>query len=155
MSVELKIKAKHLAFEPGIIRKEEQKLKKAIRAHYANIQINPGSNTAPPTEKERLRESLYRHRVWDVRNESRATHLTRAFIAGKPYRSVESKSDMNFVQAYMLSRMSSMIAKYDPRYKNKLPRKPKPMEYGFAEKDAVYRKALSNVRKDILEWMNA
>jgi hypothetical protein len=31
MSIELKIKAKHLALEPGIIRHEEEKLKERIK----------------------------------------------------------------------------------------------------------------------------
>ena len=103
MSVELKIKAKHLALEPTIIRKEEQKILKQIRSSKCN-------DTA---EAFRKFESLHNHRVWNVRNEARATHLARAFIEGKPYRSVENKvNDPSVLRCYILPRVIAMVAKY-------------------------------------------
>lgn len=105
MSIELKIKAKHLALEPGIIRAEEQKLKKQIR-------YNKGGDTAKLIYKL---EDLCHHRRWDVRNESRATHLARTYLAGKPYKSVEIKTDMNFLVQYILPRIHAMVVKYGDR----------------------------------------
>ena len=60
--VKLKIKVKHLATEPAIIRHEEKKLKGFSRA------------------------DLQYHRIWDVRNEARATQLAIAFMKGKDIR---------------------------------------------------------------------
>lgn len=103
MSVELKIKAKHLALEPAIIRKEEQKILKQIRSSKCN-------DTA---EAYRKFESLHNHRVWNVRNEARATHLARAYIEGKPYSSVEkSIHDRSVLRCYILPRVIAMVAKY-------------------------------------------
>lgn len=111
MSIELKIKAKHLALEPAIIRKEEQKLKKQIRWMKEHQQ--------PTEDIERKRNSLYLHRVKNVRDEARATHLARAYIAGKSYMSVE-KTCKDFEKVLSLSgRITSMVSKYgnDPVYK--------------------------------------
>lgn len=66
--VKLKIKALSLAEESRIIRK----LEKGCIGLYGH---NP----------------IYHHRVWDVRIESRATHLARAFLSGKKYSEVEPK----------------------------------------------------------------
>lgn len=105
MSVELKIKAKHLALEPAIIRKEEQKILKQIRSGYCN-------DTAAALRKY---ESLHNHRKWNVRNESRATNLARAFIAGKLYSTVEQKrkpeNDSKF-QRFVIPRIVAMVNKY-------------------------------------------
>ena len=103
MSVELKIKSKHLALEPAIIRKEEQKLLKQIRSSKCN-------DTA---EAFRKFESLYLHRVRDVRYEARATLLARAYIEGRPYSSIEKKiHDKSVLRCYILKRVVSMVAKY-------------------------------------------
>lgn len=104
MSIELKIKAKHLALEPAIIRKEEKKLLKQIRWMKEHQQ---------PTEKlEYKRNSLYEHRVKNVRDEARATNLARAYIAGKTYTSIE-KTCKNYEKLFSLSgRITSMVAKY-------------------------------------------
>ena len=105
MSIELKIKAKHLALEPAIIRKEEQKILKQIRSSKCN-------DTA---EAFRKYESLHNHRVWNVRNEARATHLARAYIAGMPYSSIEKKiHDKSVLKCYILPRVVAMVAKYGP-----------------------------------------
>ena len=63
MSIELKIKSKHLAFEPAIIRHEEYKLLEQIRWHKKHHQITADS---PDPELEKLqykRHSLYCHQI--------------------------------------------------------------------------------------------
>ena len=109
MSVELKIKAKHLALEPAIIRKEEQKILKYIRSKK-NYQDHNGL-----AKLNRLYYSLSQHRKTVVRNASRATHLARAFIAGMPYNRVERKRDCEivFIRS-ILPEVFRMVAKYGP-----------------------------------------
>lgn len=105
MSIELKIKSKHLALEPAIIRKEERKLLNHIRSGRSN-------DTAAAIRKY---ESLHNHRKWNVRNEARATELARAYITGKPYLSVEQKrkdeNEYKFL-VYIVPRIVAMVNKY-------------------------------------------
>ena len=108
MSIELKIKSKHLSLEAKVIRFEERKLKKQIR-WMANRQ-------ALPPEFENKYQSIHNHRVWNVRNENRATFLARAYLAGKPYRSVEHKrKDDAVFNFYILPRVFEMVNKYGPK----------------------------------------
>jgi hypothetical protein len=94
MSVELKIKSKHLSEEARIIRFEERKLR--------------GKETPPP-----IWFSIRQHRKWDVRNENRATFLARAYLAGKPYASVEKKVKSEGKRDfYIIPRLVAMINKY-------------------------------------------
>ena len=105
MSIELKIKAKHLALEPNIIRKEECKLKKQMKH-------NRDGETSY-WELSRKREELSVHRRWNVRNESRSTHLARAFIEGRTYHSTERKrNDDNLFQMYIIPRIHAMVQRY-------------------------------------------
>lgn len=105
MSTELKIKAKHLALEPAIIRKEEQKILKRIRSGRVN-------DTTPLLRKY---NELHLHRKWNVRNEARATELARAFLAGKEYKKVEQKrkpeNEYKF-KNYIVPRIAAMVQKY-------------------------------------------
>lgn len=103
MSIELKIKSKHLALEPAIIRREENKILKRIRSGRCN-------DTASAQLKY---ESLHNHRKWNVRNEARATELARAYLANKPYKSVEAdrKDETKFI-VYIVPRVVSMVNKY-------------------------------------------
>jgi hypothetical protein len=104
MCIELKIKAKHLALEPSIIRCEERKLKKQMK-------YNRGEKSY--WDLERKRESLICHRRWNVRNESRATELARAYLAGKPYSYVEKKrKDDGMFQLYIVPRIVAMVTRY-------------------------------------------
>jgi hypothetical protein len=107
MSVELKIKSKHLALEPAIIRTEENKLKRKIR--WARLhQQNEEEMSATCSLN-----SFCSHRRWDVRNESRATYLARAYIEGREYQSVEkSKKEEAVFHLYILPRVVSMVIKY-------------------------------------------
>lgn len=106
MSIELKIKSKHLALEPAIIRREEKKLLKRVRSGRCN-------DTA---EVLRKYESLHTHRKWNVRNEARATELARAFLIGKPYSEVEQKrkpeNEFKF-QQFIIPRIMAMVNKYN------------------------------------------
>ena len=105
MSVELKIKSKHLALEPSIIRCEERKLKKRMKH-------NRDGETSY-WELSRKRDNLMHHRRWNVRNESRATELARAYIAGKPYSYVEKKrKDDGMFQMYIVPRIHAMVTRY-------------------------------------------
>ena len=112
MSIELKIKSKHLALEPAIIRKEEHKLLKRIKQlkEYHQVNDNLGDIIWPIHYKW---SQLHNHRKWDVRNESRATFLARAYIKGIPYKVAEQKSELNFMfKQYILPRLFDMVAKY-------------------------------------------
>ena len=119
MSIELKIKAKHLALEPAIIRKEEQKLKKQFQWFKQKHQITDVSLWAIYDKHPELyklhskRYSLEHHRKTVVRNASRATHLARAYIAGMQYSRVEKKcKDETVLRAIILPEVFRMVAKY-------------------------------------------
>lgn len=149
MSVELKIKSKHLSIEAQIIRFEECKLKKQLRWSIKQ-HIATGSNDAPnmySIPAYRSYTSLNHHRRWDVRNENRATFLARAYIEGCAYSSVEQKrkpeNEYRF-QTYILPRVVSMVAKYG---KSKVPLKI--YVYGQGNID---NPALAQLKADILTW---
>jgi hypothetical protein len=100
MSIKLKIKSKHLALEAGVIRFEEQKLKRQIewlKQHQKNEAWN----------------SLNSHRRFDVRNESRATYLARAYIEGRKYNTIEHEiKDNGTFYSYIMPRVVSMVIRY-------------------------------------------
>lgn len=110
MSIELKIKSKHLGLEAKVIKHEEAKLKSQIRWH-AKAQ-------SPNHKLEWKLNSIVHHRKWDVRNENRATFLARAYIAGVPYKTVEHKrkpeNEYKF-QIYVLPRVLAMVNRYHNR----------------------------------------
>lgn len=93
MSIELKIKSKHLTEEAKIIRFEERRQKARNKALY---------------------NSLRSHRRWEVRNENRATFLARAFLAGKAYKTVEQKTTRgNYILEMIIApRVLAMVNKY-------------------------------------------
>lgn len=115
MCIELKIKSKHLALEAGVIRFEENKLKKQIK--WSKGQDSKSIDTL---------NSIAHHRKWDVRNENRATFLARAFLAGKPYSLYEKKRSPDkeaVFRAYILPRLLAMVIKYGPperKYRNQV-----------------------------------
>lgn len=117
MSVELKIKAKHLALEPGIIRKEEQRLSRIARKQRERAQRLEGDGKKQANRQtwctEAKRWSLEYHRKWDVRNESRATHLARAFLNERKYKSVEAKvHDQDLLEQRIAPRVLKIVNKY-------------------------------------------
>lgn len=111
MSIELKIKSKHLATEPAIIRHEERKLLRMAKRREYN-------DTQSILVKY---HSLSEHRRWVVRNESRATYLARAFLSGKPYSSIEKKvHNHSLLRAYIVPRVIDMVLKYGPHGEQKV-----------------------------------
>jgi hypothetical protein len=110
MSIELKIKSKHLGEESKIIRFEERKLQRQLSWYRAR-----GGNDGQTKVQDNF-FSIRNHRRWDVRNENRATFLARAFIDNKPYRSVEAKrkSDGLF-RFYIVPRIVDMVNRYGAR----------------------------------------
>jgi hypothetical protein len=127
MSIELKIKSKHLSEEARIIRFEERKLLKQYQWALNNYR-SAGNNDMYPSWDDKAfmsYASLNHHRRWDVRNENRATYLARAFIAGIPYNQVEQKrkteNEYTF-QAHIIPRVLSMVNKYGRAF-NKTERK--------------------------------
>ena len=108
MSIELKIKSKHLSLEAGVIRFEERKLLEQLKWLRNNQQ--------PTSSLENTYYSISNHRKIDVRNENRATYLARAYIAGKPYLDVEAKvRDRNILIHYILPRVTAMVQRYKDR----------------------------------------
>jgi len=109
MSIELKIKSKHLALEAQVIRFEEHKLRNRINyAIKKNVQVDIDSI-------KYTWHSINEHRRWDVRNENRATFLARAYLAGLDYKTVEVKrkpeNEYKFV-AHIIPRVLAMVIKY-------------------------------------------
>lgn len=154
MSIELKIKSKHLSEEARIIRFEERKLLKKIdyrrKKHYES-----GSNGEYPIWEDKDKQkynSLSHHRKWDVCNENRATFLARAYISGVPYNQVEQKrkeENEYAFRVYVFPRVASMVAKYG---KTKIQKKI--WEGQFRERKEVANPAFIQLEKDIQEWCN-
>ena len=106
MCIELKIKSKHLALEPQIIKHEERKLKHQMKHHRSDDNVSS-------IELERKLHSLTNHRKCNVRFEARATYLARAYLEGKDYKTVEHKrDDEGTFQFYIVPRIVSMVTKY-------------------------------------------
>ena len=117
MSVELKVKSKHLSEEARIIRFEERKQLKQYQWGLKQWHAAGNNDMYPRWDDKAFSDyySLKHHRTWDVRNENRATFLARAYIAGVPYASVEQRrkpeKESDF-QIVILPRVWTMIAKY-------------------------------------------
>ena len=108
MSIELKIKSKHLGLEAKVIKFEEAKLKKQVRWFC--------DKHMPADHVITKLNSITDHRKWNVRNENRATFLARAFIAGVPYKTVEHKvHDKAKLYCYILPRVVAMVNRYHNR----------------------------------------
>jgi len=106
-AVELKIKSKHLALEPSIIRKEEAKLKRIAK----RLRLSQESDYKAMSSLHRLQA----HRRTDIRYEARATHLARAYIAKKPYNAIERKrkTDKEYhFNKLVIPRIVKMVNKY-------------------------------------------
>lgn len=89
--IKLKIKAMSLAEESKIIKR----LEKGCEDKYGT---NP----------------IYLHRIQDVRNESRATNLARAFISGQTYKNIESSRKPEKERTFELikGRFYKIVQKY-------------------------------------------
>ena len=150
MSVELKIKSKHLSVEARIIRFEERKLLKQYRWAEAKHHQTGNNDMYPRWNDAAFNSfcSLSKHRKWDVRNENRATFLARAYIEGVTYSSVEQKrkpeNEYKF-NAFIIPRVAAMVAKYG---KDK-------MEANIYDRVArvyVDNPKLQDLKKDIITW---
>lgn len=137
MSIELKIKAKHLALEIGVIRFEEAKVQKRIeKIRKMEEQAHKERNNQKATifyryrlDAEREHTSLVRHRKEKVSTEVRATNLARAYLKGVPYKTVENKRkmepDVNGVVnhneyvfwKHVVPRVAMMCKKYNSDFK--------------------------------------
>jgi hypothetical protein len=118
MSIELKVKSKHLSEEARIIRFEEKKLFKQYQWSLNNYRAAGHNDMYPRWDDKSFMsyESLNRHRRWDVRNENRATFLARAYIAGVPYDRVEQKRlDERLFKTQIFPRICAMVVKYGKR----------------------------------------
>ena len=143
MSTKLKIKSKHLALEPAIIRYEERKLQKQI----ARFKPHQATNALP--KEEWLRQDLTNHRRWEVRNEARATYLAIAYLAGKMYKTVEkSRKEENVFKTYIIPRVVSMVLKYGPEIRDDRERK---VVDGFTKYVVVDSRA-DKAKRLLLEW---
>jgi len=141
MSVELKVKSKHLSEEARIIRFEEHKFRKQVDWLKARQM---------PYEKEHdTMMSLKDHRRKDVRNENRATFLARAYIAGKEYKTVEQKcNDLGTLCHTVVPRVCDMVNKYGPA-SQRLNKK-----WNVERKRYEYDPALwAEFQKKILTWL--
>ncbi len=87
----LKIKAKSLAEEARIIRREESRFSGWQRA------------------------SLNEHRRSVVRDAARATYLAIALIKGVPYRVLEATCELNYRMLYIDPKVLAMVQKYHDR----------------------------------------
>jgi hypothetical protein len=149
MSIELKIKSKHLGVEAQIIRFEERKLLKGI-AYRRSKHKAAGNNTeykAWDDENWRHYYSLNRHRKWDVRNENRATFLARAYIAGVPYSKVEQKrKNESLFNRYIVPRIVNMVAKYGA---DKVPVK----IYDRTKGGYIDNPELAKLKQAVTEWI--
>jgi hypothetical protein len=147
MSVELKIKSKHLSEEAKIIRFEEQKILKRVdkrrQKHYA-----AGNNQEYKVWEDKDWSTYYSistHRKRDVRNENRATFLARAYLKGVPYRTVEQKrlNESEFM-ILIFPRMVSMIVKYGKHLT--------PEQRQWDSKNSRYV-ATEEFKKTLLDWV--
>lgn len=170
MCRKLKIKSKHLSLEAHVIRFEERKLRRQFKEYVTAVNFHSMMENVDPagggplvevakTEKKkayakavRARDEamdLANHRRWDVRNENRATFLARAFIKGTPYTKVEKKrarENESAFRCYILPRVASMVAKYDPRFANMaVPQEDGSIKY-YRDKDK-HRAAIQDILK--------
>jgi hypothetical protein len=150
MSIELKIKSKHLALEPAIIRKEEQKLLKQIKNYkqYHQVTINEFfvSYKEHPdlTKLESKYSSLVSHRRTNVRDEARATYLARAYIKGMPYKIVENAKQK--LPVPVMESLIRMVMKYGTvRYSRDMDRTTVPFK--------VIKTAEDKAKEDIVKWL--
>jgi len=150
MSIELKIKSKHLSLEPAIIKHEERKLLNEMKWFKQKHQI---SNKTPYYQIDGLYHtnlkysSLCNHRKFAVCDESRATFLARAYIAGKSYKSVEKIcKDEKKLKEIVFPRIVNMVLKYGSTKIRKVWNKEKQRQEYPEDK-------LQEFKNTILQWL--
>jgi hypothetical protein len=132
----LKIKAKHLAEEARIIRKEEKK-------HHGMCKWE-----------------LQNHRKWDVRNEARATQLAIALLSGIPYENIEKNcKDIGKRDWYIAPRIAEMMQKYSNTYIGWKPSKLQESALKLSSNDALRNRKWQDMRRKyfinlVLQWFD-
>lgn len=154
MSVELKVKSKHLAEEARIIRFEENKFLKRWKYDCKKHAETGNSSCLISYDNSNYRQynKLREHRVEDVRNENRATFLARAYIAGNAYSTVEQKRktgrEYHFYKL-VVPRIVSMVAKYGNK------QIPKEIWSGpFGARQKVKNPEYIQLESDIKQWLD-
>ena len=110
MSTKLKIKAKSLAAEAKIIRKEERKA-----LGYARF-LNRGNGDAAgnlPAAFYSSYNNLRDHRRLVVRRQARLSHLARAIIKGQAYKVVEQPASFYLTSSDRI-KIAEMVSRYGP-----------------------------------------
>lgn len=152
MSIELKIKSKHLSEEARIIRFSEQKLLKTLaykrKKHKETGTTEPFKEYVCSEFQQYL--SLKDHRKVDVAIENRATFLARAYLSGKLYCSIEQKrldvKEHDFWN-FVFPRIVSMVARY-------LPNSPY-RKYDYKQRRWVLNNdTIHNLEIQIKNWIN-
>mgnify|MGYP003577472053 CR=1 FL=1 len=119
MSIELKIKAKSLAAEAGIIRTEEARLAAAIKCAVCP----PLTDKSETAHRRRARydrltsalSSIVSHRRTVVRREARYTNLARAFLRGRSYERAENKVlPPNVLTPMEWDKIAAMVKRHGP-----------------------------------------
>ncbi len=103
----LKIKIKHLALEPALVKLEEQKKRRKLqlkRLHMILDKVEP----LPPYEEPWLALQLREHRLLAIRPEARSAQIAYAYLRGKAYRTVEAKAKF----APDWKRVAELVFKY-------------------------------------------
>lgn len=113
----LKVKIKSLTAEAKIIRREEQKARTIMQSGF-----------------------LRKHRIFNLREEARASHIAYGFVRGRKFRQVENKTKPEDLSEGMLSNIQSMVLKYGPEFLN-------PLRYSKINRDEIM--------KSILDWIKA
>jgi hypothetical protein len=111
----LKVKAKSLAAEARIIRKEEYKKLRHLKVcQYEHQDYDKGWwRWHRETQDANIAFwTLQNHRRGIVRAEARATNIARAFLRGVPYDRVEPNARDTVEQSVAMSRAKDIIAKY-------------------------------------------
>ena len=100
MTIHLKIKAKTLAAEAGIIKQQEQRMLRGFHGSDFLGGVARGEDriVRSPLDQERIRalhveglRDLQEHRRGTLRSAARSTHLARCFLRGRPYPQVENR----------------------------------------------------------------
>jgi hypothetical protein len=99
----LRVRIKELAQEARFIRHEEERIKK----HH---KIDGNGNDL----KSRHFWMLRHHRKVDVGQAARAAQLAYGFLRGVPYRKIESKTDIGYLESRLLKEVRRLATKFSP-----------------------------------------
>lgn len=91
-----------------------------IKLKIKTISLADESRTIKRLEKGCENENgfnpIYSHRVKEVRNEARATHLARAFMSGKTYKSIEPSR--KYCKERAFAKIKARLYKIANKYSN-------------------------------------